>query len=206
MQNEYPQEMEGKWLIRDRDALVRRVEAAGGVRLHERVLEMNLRFDDAENLLQSRLQVLRLRMDHQARMTFKGPADYQDGVSRRTEIEFTVSDFTAARHLLEALGYSVCFTYEKYRTEYRLGGCVIMLDELPLGHFVEIEGNKLEEIKTAADLLHLNWHAQAQLSYTALFTLYNQKTGRELRDLTFKAFSSLVVEPHQLELEYGDEV
>jgi len=42
--------------------------------------------------------------------------------------------------VFEALGYAVYMMYEKYRTTFRLDNLEVVLDELPYGNFVEIEG------------------------------------------------------------------
>ena len=45
----------------------------------------------------------------------------------------------------------------------------VMLDELPYGNFVEIEGETVESIHGLADQLGLNWDAAIATSYNALF-------------------------------------
>ncbi len=89
--------------------------------------------------------MLRLRADQAAHLTFKGPGRCA-GRFGRQEIEFEVSDFGAARRLLEALGYRVYTSYEKYRETYRLGQVIIALDEMPFGTFAELEGPSAQEI------------------------------------------------------------
>ena len=79
----------------------------GDVQVQPRLFELNLRFDTPEGELSRGRKVLRLRQDTQALLTFKGPAQDRSDVAARQEIEFTVSDFLAARHFLEALGYRV---------------------------------------------------------------------------------------------------
>ena len=64
----------------------------------------------------------------------------------RTEIEFGVDDFAKAKQFLEHLGYQSILVYEKYRTTYELDHAHIMLDELPYGNFIEIEGEDLTGI------------------------------------------------------------
>jgi adenylate cyclase class IV len=49
--------------------------------------------------------------------------------------------FGKMQKIIESLGYVLQFTYEKYRTTYFIDDAYIMLDELPDGLFVEIEGN-----------------------------------------------------------------
>ena len=134
-----------------------------------RVQETNLRLDTSDQSLTRTLQVLRLRQDSQARVTYKGPGITRDGVRIRQEFEFAVSDFDAARNLFDALGYSVSMMYEKYRAMYDLDDVHVTLDEMPYGSFVEIEGPQPASIQIAAARLGLNWERRVLDSYTALF-------------------------------------
>jgi len=67
-------------------------------------------------------------------------------------VEVQVADLVGARLVLESLGYLVVFEYEKYRTTYELDGVELMLDELPYGDFVELEGDP-DGLKHAAHRL-----------------------------------------------------
>lgn len=103
-------------------------------------LEDNWIFDRGAELREGQ-QLLRLRVDrHGARLTYKGPAQIVDGVKIRREDETPVADESAARRILEGLGYEVVGRYQKYREEWHLGSITICLDHTPIGDFVEIEG------------------------------------------------------------------
>ena len=204
MKDELPQELEGKWLVCDLAKIEKDLLALGAELLHERVLETNLRFDDENHSLRSSLKVLRLRQDHQAKLTFKGPKQQFEGIGQCTEIEFSVSHFDAAKAFLEALGFSVYFIYEKYRREYRLGPCVVMLDELPYGNFIEIEGKTVGDIESFVRALRLDWTANSILNYSSLFEYYNQQSGAGLQHLTFAEFAGRTVTPDMLGLRYAD--
>lgn len=198
------QEIEGKWLVHDLKRLEYQLLSLGAVCVQERTYENNLRFDTAEGSLSKDFKVLRLREDTDFRLTFKGRADVLSGVSRRTEIEFTVSDSKIAKQFLEALGFSVFFRYEKYRSIYSISRCYVMLDELPYGHFVEIEGNSAKEIQHLSEQLGLNWDMRVMNSYTGLFSVYLNITGRKINNLTFKNFEGISVSPKILNLNYAD--
>jgi adenylate cyclase class 2 len=104
----------------------------------------------------------------------------------RTEIEFTVDDYEKANHFLEALGFEKSFLYEKYRTIYELDELHIMLDETPLGSFVEIEGRTAGEIRALAERLQLDWSAAAGASYAALFEHVRSVKSLPFADLSFR--------------------
>ncbi len=129
-------ELEVKFHVSDLAALEARLQAFHARQVHPRLYEMNLRFDTADLQLTRNLKVLRLRQDESVHLTFKGPSQELEGVRLRQEIEIAVDDFTAARALLEALGYQVTAMYEKYRTSYQLDQTLITLDEMPFGNFI----------------------------------------------------------------------
>ena len=121
------QELEVKFYLDDLPSLEDRLKQLGARLVQKRVYESNLRFDTPDGDLTRSYQVLRLRQDTEARLTYKGPALNQGGVRARREIEFTVSDFKEARALLEALGYIISMIYEKYRATYELDGVLAVI-------------------------------------------------------------------------------
>lgn len=198
------QEIEVKFLISNLPALLNKIESLGALTLRPRMLEINLRFDTPNHKLSECAQVLRLRQDDQAILTFKSPGEIVNGVISRTELEVVVSNFQTARAILEALGFQVFMTYEKYRQNFKLNDLVASVDEMPYGNFIELEGSSPEHVRATADLLGLDWNQRINLSYTALLGLYNQNTGNSFRDLSFETFSGLRVLPEQLGLAYAD--
>ncbi len=198
------QEIEVKFLISDLPSLLEKIENLGALTLRPRMLEVNLRFDTPDRKLSARTQVLRLRLDDQAILTFKSPGQIVDGVISRTELEVVVSDFQSTRAILEALGFQVFMTYEKYRQNFKLNDLVASVDEMPYGNFIELEGTSPEHVRATAALLGLDWAQRINLSYTALLGLYNQNTGHTFQDISFEAFSGLSVLPDELGLAYAD--
>jgi len=187
----------------------------GGGLIQERVFETNIRFDLPDASLSSDRRLLRLRRDTEARMTYKDPSQNEQGVLSRTEIEFTVGDFETARQFLEALGYQPIFYYEKYRTTYVIqpseglepseGSLHIMLDELPFGNFVEIEGETLESIRAVSDGLGLKWDTAIAAGYHALFErLCATRTNLDPAHLTFTALNGLNISAEELSVHAAD--
>lgn len=202
--NENQQELEVKLYLADLAAFQGRLDAQGGELIEARVHEVNLRFDLPGGDLTRTAQVLRLRQDSTARMTYKGPGETIDGVHARREIEFTVSDFPAAQALLEALGYQVSLMYEKYRTTYDLDGLQVTLDEMPFGNFTEIEGSDTTAIHLATERLGLLWEARILESYTSLFAHLRSSIGFTFRDLSFANFKGLTITPGDLSVTPAD--
>ena len=149
-----PMEIEGKWLVENLRSIEFRLNVMGAVCSQPRVYENNLRYDTTNRALSNQGRVLRLRQDNDSRFTFKAPQNVEGGIRSNTEIEFTVGNFDLAKQFLEALGYEMFFQYEKYRAVYELDGCHIMLDELPYGDFVEIEG---DDTSAVAELAQKSW-------------------------------------------------
>lgn len=198
------QELEVKFYANDLAAVEQRLIGLGAQLVLPRIFEVNLRFDTPDGSLGRGLRVLRLRQDIVARMTYKGPASGLGGARLRQEIEFEVSDFEAARALLEALGYRVAMRYEKYRTAYELDEVEVSLDELPYGTFVEIEGPDPAAIRSAAQALALDWEATIPASYTALFEQLRARLGLPFGDLSFENFRELSISPADLGVRPAD--
>lgn len=199
------QEIEIKLYVLDLSRVESRLLALGAELAQPRTHELNLRFDRPDGALTRQGQLVRLRQDKIARLTYKGPPSGLEGVRVRQEIEFTVGDFQAARRFLEALGFGVSMIYEKYRREYHLEGLHIALDELPYGDFVEIEGPDSASIRLACARLELDFSAGIPESYTMLFERWRQRTQHTQRDLVFANFQALKVTPEELGVRPADQ-
>ena len=136
----------------------------GGDLIQPRTFEVNLQFDTSNGDLTRAGRVLRLRKDELARLTYKDNTQFKGGALTRREIEFVANNFDSAKQFIEALGYEVVFIYEKYRTIYEYKGAHMMLDELPYGNFIEIEG-ELETLRPIAEELKLDWDKAIPTSY-----------------------------------------
>lgn len=198
------QEIEVKFYLANLPALAARLTALSARVMQPRTHEINLRFDTPDGQLLRQMRVLRLRQDDLAHLTYKGPGEVLQGARLRQEIELVVSDFAAARALLEALGYQVVLMYEKYRTTYEFEGAEISLDEMPYGNFVEIEAANPANIRAVAEALGLDWEARILDSYTALFERLRQRRGYAFRDLSFENFAGLTVTPGDLQVRPAD--
>lgn len=186
-------ELEVKFYLPNLFELQSRLEALGAQLVQPRVHEINLRFDTPSGDLAGGYRVLRLRQDTEARLTYKGPGEVQDGVRIRQELEFTVSSFDIARSFLEALGYEISVMYEKYRAIYALGGVLVTLDEMPYGYFAEVEGPDGNSIHRTADVLELDWETRILDSYLLLFDRLRSRLDLTFRDLSFANFEGLNV-------------
>ncbi len=147
-----------------------RLEAAGFALTRERLFESNVIYDRPGAELRRAGELLRLRTcGGNAILTFKGPAADAKHKTRE-EIETSVSDAAALAGILERLGFEPSFRYEKYRTEFARSGenGHSMVDETPIGDFVELEGPP-EWIDAAARALGFTERDYITATYADLY-------------------------------------
>jgi adenylate cyclase class 2 len=198
-------ETEAKFHVRNLRKIELRLHELKAQLIQPRTHETNLRFDNANSDLRKTYRVLRLRQDEKARFTFKGPSEENEGgILSRREIEFVVEDFERAKQFLEALGFEAVVFYEKFRTTYELNDIHIMLDELPYGEFIEIEGESAEAIHNIANLLGLNWDAMIKAGYHALFERAAGKYNLDISQLSFAALEKANITPDDLGIQAAD--
>ncbi|MDZ4769471.1 MAG: class IV adenylate cyclase [Chloroflexota bacterium] len=196
MKNDKMQETEVKVIVSDLDAIAARIEAAGGILASPRVLERNVRYDNASGDFAESGTVLRMRQDSRARLTYKEGDKLQGKYgSTRFEAEVEVSDYDTMALILGLLGYRAAWKYEKYRTTYTLMGAEIVLDELPLGKFIEIEAQDDEGIGEILRVLALEDAPRLTSSYSVLFRIAKERLKFPMNDLTFEAFDGYTVPP-----------
>lgn len=192
-------EVEVKFVVNDLDIMRERLAAAGALLVAPRVYERNVRFDTAGDALLRRSELLRLRQDTRARLTFKGLAaeDATSEAKVREEIELEVGDFERMSAILTRLGFAPAQVYEKFRETYHLGEVEVVLDELPFGYFVELEG-PAGALPPAAAALGLDWSKRVLTNYLELMEQCRRTFGLHFSDLTFDNFRSRQVDLGQL--------
>lgn len=187
-------EVELKLYVRDLAGVRRRLEGVGAMLESPRTYERNFRYDDAARSLSHNGDVLRLRQDARVRLTYKagkGAVRNSDAVSRY-EAEVEVGDFDTMHAILGRLGLFPYMIYEKYRTTYALDGAEVVLDEMPYGNFVEIEGDA-DTIDAVRQKLGLGDATAYRSGYTDLFERVRRKLKLKFTDLTFANFEQIDV-------------
>lgn len=198
------QEIEAKFYVSRLDKITIRLQESRARLIQPRVLEMNFRFDLPDGSLRAAGRVLRLRQDTRAHLTYKSGGQISAGVLARQEIEMIVEDLEKARQFLEALGYQKSMYYEKYRTTYELDQTLVMLDEMPYGNFVEVEGETGEQIQAISTQLGLKWTAAIGAGYAALFETVRASLNLQFQDLSFGNFEGIQVTPNDLNVTAAD--
>lgn len=172
-----PIEIEKKYrLTRDgKERLSRRLEEVGATREGAEAFEENVIY--AGPGLDPRSRVLRLRRtEARATFTYKERRATESAIKHQREEETEVGDPAALASILDALGYRPALVYEKRRTTWHTGGVEIVLDELPFGTFVEIEGAE-ESILRAEELLGLASAEAEHASYPELTARLGEDKG-----------------------------
>jgi adenylate cyclase, class 2 len=198
------QETEVKFYVQDLKKIETRLLELKAHLIQPRVHEINFRYDTSDGSLRAKEHVLRLRHDTKAILTFKGHSNVIDGVFSRTELETTIGNLETAQRILEALGYVQILIYEKYRAIYEINDCHIMLDELPFGDFVEIEGSDASSLRKMATHIGLDFESAVGAGYARIFENYNSKYGLPPSDLTFDALRGKKPSPEELDVRAAD--
>ncbi len=185
-------ETEVKIYLDSVEAIHDRLQENGAQLVRERTYERNVRYDVSDNTLTSRGVVIRLREDDSVKLTYKEPGTIERGIITREELEVEVSSFDTMQAILGKFGYAPSMLYEKYRTIYFWHDTHIMLDELPYGNFIEVEGNR-EDIEWVLDSIGLTHAERREDSYAKLFDYVKHHMELNFRDLTFDNFDELDV-------------
>jgi adenylate cyclase class 2 len=141
----------------------------GALPMRERRLQNDCLLDTADMMLRQQRSALRVRIESgRSLITFKGPVQ-PAAIKVRDEIETDVGDGPLLIKLLGHLGFHPWFRYQKYREEFSIGGCVVAVDDTPVGAFVEIEGDE-RGIATVAEKLGRGPGDYVLQSYHALYS------------------------------------
>ena len=147
------------------------VARLGATLVRARHFEDNVLLDDAGGALRSSGRALRVRRTEAgAVLTFKGKRRDREGVKSREEIEAALParEADALLAVLRNVGFTPVFRYQKYREVYRYADVEIVVDETPIGTFLEIEG-ALPTIHAAAAALGFGPADYLTDSYPALY-------------------------------------
>lgn len=182
-------EVEAKLKVDSLEPVARRLEALGAEHIG-RVVQTDCYFDDASDSLKHADSALRIRCESAGEretniLSYKGPREPEKFKTRK-ELELAVPDADVAGRLLEALGYQKKLVFQKKRSLWRLAGCEVALDELPLlGFFVEIEGPGEVEIIQVQRRLNLDGLEHIPDSYALLMSRELSRRGKRRREVFF---------------------
>jgi adenylate cyclase class 2 len=166
----------------------RRLRALGFRMTKRRALESNILFDNPKRTLRKHGKLIRVRnINGRSVLTYKGPSE-PSKYKKRPELEIDLPKDASMEEILTQIGYRPVFRYEKFRTEYikRAGnGGKVLLDETPIGNFLEIEGSP-RWIDGSARLLGFSSDDYITRSYGYLYLAYCREKRIPPKDMLFK--------------------
>lgn len=129
-------------------------------------------------ILEEEKALLRVRkINERTILTYKRKLHNHLGVKQHTEFETEVADAEALENIIKCLGFEMGMVYEKRRKIWHLNNIEVVLDELPFGLFMEIEG-KITEIAMIEMMLGTEDFTIEHDTYPALtYDLGTEKDG-----------------------------
>jgi adenylate cyclase class 2 len=152
-----------------------------------RLFERNLLFDTPDQILRRSGRILRLRSKGRDWwLTYKARPLEATRHKTREEVEIQTAEGPELAVILGRLGFQPSFEYQKYRTEYRRPGAKghVLLDETPIGNYLELEGPPGWIDRTAGEL---GYRAEEYIleSYGAMYLAWCASRGLEPSHMVF---------------------
>lgn len=146
-----------------------------GAKFRGEDFEENTIFSNAD--LVARHAVVRIRRtENKTFLTFKQRIASSSDAKQQIEHETEVIDAQAVRTIIESIGLKAVLVYEKRRLTYDFRSVEVVLDELPFGMFMEIEG-PMSAIAEAEMLLGIEDLEAEHETYPRLTGKYGTKVG-----------------------------
>lgn len=180
-------EIEIKFKVRSSDS-IRRILKNQGAKFIGKAFEKTLRFDTLNDDLARNKKFLRIKTGFKNVITFKKKITSKK-FKEREEIEFEIADPKKMRVILENLGFTKVRIMEKFREKWHLNDTEVVIDKLPLGNFIEIEG-KEKSIRKVVDILELDFKNRIIGTYWDLWKEYAKRKGIKDENITFTAIKS----------------
>lgn len=177
-------EIEIKFKVKSSDS-IRRILKKQGAKFIGKAFEKTLRFDTPNDELARNKKFLRIKTGFKNVITFKKKIATKK-FKEREEIEFEIEDPKKMRVILENLGFTKVRIMEKYREKWQLGNTEIVIDRLPMGNFIEIEG-KEKSIRKVVNILGLDFKNRITETYWDLWKEYAKRKGIKDKNITFTA-------------------
>lgn len=128
-------------------------------------------------ILQEQNAILRIRkIDSKTILTFKKRLPSETGIKEQIEHETDVSNSSEVEKIIDYLGFEKRVVYEKRRKTWKCRDVEVVLDELPFGLFMEIEGEK-KAIDEAVMLLELESFEVEYKTYPRLTSELGKSNG-----------------------------
>jgi len=139
--------------------------------------------------LEGKTAVLRLRrVNERAVLTYKQRFHSDSPIKFQREEETEIADAEAMSAILISLGFIPALVYEKRRKTWQVNNVEIVVDELPFGFYMEIEGDE-DAIINTEKLFGFEHFEAEEMTYPNL-TL---KLGKRNGDLIEARFDTAII-------------
>lgn len=180
-------EIEAKWLNIDKAALRKALLGVGAELVSPERLMIRRAYDFPDERLESVKGWVRVRNeDNKITLSYKQLDDRT--IHGTKEVTVVVNDFDSTCSFLESIGLIQKSAQETKRESWKLGNSEIELDTWPwIPSFVEIESTSEAELKTAAELLGLDYskalHGSVETAYKAVYDVTEEEVNgwKEIR-------------------------
>jgi len=189
-------ETEVKIAIQNEKKLKRLLSTLDGLVETNRCLEDDILYDFTDQRLLLWGFILRTREKHflgrdfgegitEYIITWKGPVKEKHAdLKIMEEIEFPVETKELMIKFVRSMGLEKIFRYQKYRTLYTLSRVKILVDETPMGFYMELEGNP-DSIHKIASKLGFSKEEYITENYYQLWQEYRKKLSIKSFDMVF---------------------
>lgn len=129
-------------------------------------------------VLSERGAVLRVRkIRDKTVLTYKQPIENDSDAKHQIEYETIVGDAKELENIIESLGFEKTLVYEKRRQTWLFRETEIVLDELPFGQYMEIEGSlmAIAEAEMLLDIEDLEVENETYPHLTRRFGVQKEK-------------------------------
>jgi adenylate cyclase class 2 len=178
-------EIEVKIKIDDVGDFCRRLSALSPIAISGRHFEDNRLLDFPDRRLGLSHCLLRVRFaDGRYFLTYKGPAKAEGIFKIREELETGLESGQVLLTVLERIGMSTAFRYQKFRQEFALGDVHVTVDETPIGNYAEFEGSETGILDLAARM-GVDPSRFLRSSYYSLYLEYCREKGKTPEFMVF---------------------
>ena len=176
------QEIELKFKIKDPETFRKELKDKKAKFLGK-AFEKTFRFDTPNKDLEKEGKFLRVRTGFKNTLTLKQKMKDKE-FKVREEIELEISNPQKMITILKKLGFARTLIMEKYREKWQFQGAEVVIDKLPMGVYIEIEGTK-NSIQKVIEKLNLNPKEKITKTYWALWKDYSDKRGIKDENIVF---------------------
>lgn len=147
-------ETEIKIELSDPRSVIQKLRENGAVFLGA-AKEKTIRIDTKSCDLEEKGLFLRVRGGFSNTITLKEKVGEDTTTRNRLETEFEIEDIDNMIYIFKRIGFNYIRELDKYRTMWSFQQVSIVIDELPFGIYMEIEGNEdqIKAVKQELDLM-----------------------------------------------------